>query len=165
MPALVTVAWLVLSVRTFLKRCMCRCVLQSLTSGCMALTFTPGKEPDAIIYPHPSSPFCLFPRSLSVSKLGEVSAGICHLCPNLNRRDCKSYLFLSPRSHSIFIPCSASSLHFSCLRVVESLPNEVADGSILQRDRVEQSPTLKSINLTVSIRCRQVWAMSQKGTY
>lgn len=40
---------------------------------------------------------------------------------------------------------------FFYLPVVESLPNEVADGSILQRDRVERSPTLKSINLTVSI--------------
>lgn len=39
---------------------MCVCVLWSLTSGCMALTFTPGKEPDAIIYPLPPllpSPF------------------------------------------------------------------------------------------------------------
>lgn len=34
---------------------------------------------------------------------------------------------------------------------MESLPNEVADGSILLRDRVERLPTLKSINLTVSI--------------
>ncbi len=50
-------------------------------------------------------------------------------------------------SHSPF--CFLSSFFY--LPVVESLPNEVADGSILQRDRVERSPTLKSINLTVSI--------------
>lgn len=129
----------------------------------MALTFTPGKEPDAIIYPHPPTPIFSSLSSLSfyvhaVSKLREVSAEICHLYPNLNRRDCKSYPFLSPFSHSIFISHSPFRFltSFFCLRVVESLPNEVADGSILQRDRVEQSPTLKSINLTVSIRCRQV---------
>lgn len=65
-----------------------------------------------------------------------------------------SHPFLSPSlTLSIFISwspfCFLSSFFY--LPVVESLPNEVADGSILQRDRVERSPTLKSINLTVSI--------------
>lgn len=49
--------------------------------------------------------------------------------------------------HSLL--CSLSSFFY--LPAVESLPNEVADGSILLRDRVERLPTLKSINLTVSI--------------
>lgn len=59
----------------------------------------------------------------------------------------------SPLCDSSFIHhsllCSLSSFFY--LPVVESLPNEVADGSILLRDRVERLPTLKSINLTVSI--------------
>lgn len=49
------------------------------------------------------------------------------------------------RLHPLF------SSSFFYLPLVESLPNEVADGSILLRDRVERLPTLKSINLTVSI--------------
>lgn len=38
--------------------------------------------------------------------------------------------------------------------MVERLPNEVADGSVLQRDGVERSPTLKSINLTDNFKPR-----------
>lgn len=137
MPLFVAVAGLVSSGGTFLKRA---CV-SSLTRSRMALTFTLGKEPDAIIYlrhPPPSS-------------LLKDGAGICHYSLNLNQ----GYYFLplfplyvTPAS-SITLLCSLSSFFY--LPAVESLPNEVADGSILLRDRVERLPTLKSINLTVSI--------------
>lgn len=71
MPLLAAVAGLVSSVGTFLKRA---CV-SSLTRGCMALTFTPGKEPDAIIYPlHPPSSAFLKDR-----------AGIYHYPLHLNQ--------------------------------------------------------------------------------
>lgn len=118
--------------------------VSSLTRSRMALTFTPGKEPDAIIYlrhPPPSS-------------LLEDGAGICHYSLNLNQ----GYYFSHLTSFSPL--CDSSSIHHSLLcslysffylPAVESLPNEVADGSILLRDRVERLPTLKSINLTVSI--------------
>lgn len=65
------------------------CVLWSVTSGCVALTFTPGKEPDAIIYPplppspHPFQQSCSSP---------DVKAGICHLHLNLNQRHYLFYL-------------------------------------------------------------------------
>lgn len=65
-----------------------------------------------------------------------------------------SRLFISlPLTLSVFIswPPFRFLTSFFYLGVVESLPNEVADGSILQGDGVERSPTLKSINLTVSI--------------
>lgn len=61
MPVLVTAAWLVLSLRTFVELSVC--VLWSLTSGCMALTFTLGKEPDAIIYPPTLPPLSPLPLS------------------------------------------------------------------------------------------------------
>jgi len=79
---------------------------------------------------------------------------VCHL--RLNQRDYSSlsHLFLPLFLQlSVFIDRSPVRFltSFFHLPVVESLPNEVADGSILQRDRVWRSPTLKSINLTVSI--------------
>lgn len=100
MPLYVAVAGLVSSGGTFLK---CACV-SSLTRSRMALTFTPGKEPDAIIYlrhPPPSS-------------LLKDGAGICHYSLNLNQ----GYYFLplfplyvTPASSIILF--SAPSLHFS----------------------------------------------------
>lgn len=140
MPLFATVAGLVSSGRTVLK---CACV-SSITRSHMALTFTPGNEPDAIIYlrlPPPSS-------------LPKDGAAICHCSLNLNQEYYFSHLTsFSPLCDSSFIHhsllCSRSSFFY--LPAVESLPNEVADGSILLRDRVERLPTLKSINLTVSI--------------
>lgn len=139
MPLFVTVAGLVSSGGTFLKRA---CV-SSLTRSRMALTFTPGKEPDAIIYlchPPPSS-------------LLKDGAGICHYSLNSLKPGVLLFTSFSPLCDSSFIHhsllCSLSSFFY--LPAVESLPNEVADGSILLRDRVERLPTLKSINLTVSI--------------
>lgn len=70
MPLFVTVAGLVSSGGTFLKRA---CV-SSLTRGCMALTFTPSKEPDPIIYLRHTPPSCLL----------KYGAGICHYSLNLN---------------------------------------------------------------------------------
>lgn len=110
------------------------------------LLFTPSSLP-------PSPHLRPLPSTFQTSK---VEAGICHVYLNLHQRHYVSHLipFLSlSLTLSVFI--SHSPLRFLSsffyLPVVESLPNEVADGSILQRDRVERSPTLKSINLTVSI--------------
>lgn len=86
----------------------------------------------------------------------KVALGICPPLSTLKPEGLLllSHLFLSlSLTPSIFICRSPFRFLTSSfyLPVVESLPNEVADGSILQRDRVERSPTLKSINLTVSI--------------
>lgn len=98
MPLPVAVAGLVSSVGTFLKRA---CV-SSLTRGCMALTFTPGKEPDTIIYP-------LHPLTSAFLKNG---AGIYHYPLNLNQGYYFSNLTsFSPLCDSVFIHYSL--LHFS----------------------------------------------------
>lgn len=134
--------------------CVCVCVLWSLTSSHTALTFTLGKEADVIISPI-CPPVSFHIPGAHVQPNFKVVRRICHPYLNLNHRDyfyCIFFLSLS-LARSVFIP--PSPFHFLTsffyLGVVESLPNEVADGSILQGDRVERSPTLKSINLTVSI--------------
>lgn len=95
MPLFATVAGLGSSSGTFLKRA---CV-SSLTRSCMALTFTPGKEPDAIIY-------LRHPQPLSLLKDG---AGICHYSLNLNQH----YYFSHLTSFSPL--CDSSFIHHSLL--------------------------------------------------
>lgn len=106
------------------------------------MTFTPDKRTGCCDSPSPPSTLEPKLKKVPLPKLKPEA-----LLP-------PSHLFLClSLTLSVFI--SHSPLRFLSsffyLPVVESLPNEVADGSILQRDRVERSPTLKSINLTVSI--------------
>lgn len=149
MPVLVTVAWLVLSVRTFLK---CACVFSGVSLVAVWLWHLPQVKNRMLLFTPSLLPLLSF--NIPASDL-KVEAGICHLSLNLNQWRYSPISSLSlPLSDSIYLHLLVSillSLFIFLPPSVESLPNEVADGSILQRDRVERSPTLKSINLTVSI--------------
>lgn len=158
MPVLVTVAWLVLSVRTFLKLCVC--VFSGVSLVAVWLWHLPQVKNRMLLFTLIFPPSFLFSSSFSlyipaVSKLKSCSR---YLSP-LSKLKPEGLLLLShpflslSLTLSVFISCSPLCFltSFFYLPVVASLPNEVADGSILQRDRVERSTTLKSINLTVSI--------------
>lgn len=96
MPLLFAVAGLVSSVGTFLKRACA----SSLARGRTALTFTPGKEPDAIIYP-------LHPLPSSLLKDG---AGICHYSLNLKQG---YYFYHLPSFLPLYATTSSSIILFS----------------------------------------------------
>lgn len=158
MPVLVTVAWLVLSVRTFLKLCVC--VFSGVSLVTIWLWHLPQVKNRMLLFTPIFPTSFLFSSSffLNISAVSKCKSFSRYLSPLSKLKAdgllLPSHLFLSlSLILSIFI--SRSPLRFLTsffyLPVVESLPNEVADGSILQRDRVERSPTLKSINLTVSI--------------
>lgn len=151
MPVLVTVAWQVLSVRTFLKQCLR--VFSRVSLVPPKLWHLPQVKNRMLLYTPPF--FChlhLFSQAQTLELL-EVFVTFIELNPEeLPPSHFCLCLSLTP---SVFIFCVLTSFFFY-LGVVKSLPNEVADGSILQGDRVERSPTPTSINLTASVRTDSV---------